>query len=354
MRTTLRQIADETNLSVTIVSQVLNNKPCRISREKREMILQTALRMNYRPNLVAVSLVKGSTDTIGLVVSDIRNDFFSVLAKGVEDECQKYNWDVILCNSNDKHAKDMDNLRMLADKGASGIVFGMASETTAEMAQECIDFMTREHLPYLLVDRYIETRTGGIVCVDHVKGGHMAAEYLIRTGHRRIACITGPKNLIDSQQRLTGFTQALAEHGLRTDPAYIAEGKYTFSSGEAAVGEILSRKVEIDAVFAFNDMMAIGAMKRLRASGYRIPEDVSVVGYDDIFMDEFLEVPLTSVRQPTEEMGRAAARQLILQEVSYKNNEKRIVFEPELIERKSVLDRTLRVPGQDVPTVPED
>lgn len=339
MRTTLKQVADATNLSITIVSQVLNNKPCRVSQENRKLIVETAERLNYRPNLVAVSLVKGFTDTIGLAISDIRNGFFSSLAKGVEDECQKYNWNVILCNSNDKHSRDMENLKMLADKGVSGIIFGMASESTTEMVQECIDFMRHEHIPYMLVDRYIETKNGGIVCVDHVSGGYQAVSYLLKLGHRRIACVTGPSNLIDSQQRLEGYVRALQEYGIPYNPGLIVEGKYTYESGERAADVLLDRNLNADAVFSFNDMMAIGAMKRLQERGLRIPEDISVIGYDDIFVDQFLSVPLTTIKQPTEQLGRMAARKIINKEVGFKSKEERIIFEPELVERKTVISR---------------
>lgn len=339
MRTTLKQIAEATNLSVTIVSQVLNDRPCRVSKENRKRICDTAREMGYRPNLVAVSLVKGSTDTIGLAISDIRNNFFSVLARGVEEECQKSNWNVILCNSNDSHAKDMDNLRMLADKGASGVLFGMASETTVEMARECMDLLEREQMPYLLVDRYIENTSEKVVRVDHVRGGILATSYLLERGHRSIACITGPRNLIDSQQRLTGYEEELQKYGLSVDARLIVEGKYTFESGAAAVDELLQRKIRIDAIFAFNDMMAIGAVKRLREHGLRVPQDISIIGYDDIFMDEFLETPLTTIKQPAEEMGRIAARQIIDGAQKRSAVSMPIVLEPELISRKSVICR---------------
>lgn len=340
MRTTLKQIAEETGLSVTIVSQVLNNKPCRVSEENRKRILNTAKKMNYRPNLVAVSLVKGSTNTIGLAISDIRNNFFSLLAKGVEEECQKENWNVILCNSNDKHSKDMDNLRMLADKGASGIIFGMASETTEEMARECFDFMHQEQMPYLLVDRYIDTTFDKVVCVDHVLGGEMAASYLLELGHRNIACITGPVNLVDSRQRLQGYKKALSKYQVPFAPDLIVEGKYTFESGAAAADILLKRNRKIDAVFAFNDMMAIGAIKRFKEHGYVIPTDISVIGYDDIFMDEFLDVPLTTIRQPVGEMGHVAARLIMDQYSGHKVNWKPVIFKPELIKRESVMRKT--------------
>ena len=339
MRTTLKQIAEATGLSVTTVSQVLNDRPCRVSAENRQRILETAQKLHYRRNLVAVSLVKGTTDTIGLAISDISNSFFSALAKGAEDECQKNDWNVILCNSNDRHEQEMKNLRMLADKGASGVIFGMASETTEEMARECTEFLRREHIPYLLVDRYVDTKTCGIISVDHVDGGYLAVDYLIRKGHRKIACITGPLNLIDSRQRLDGYEKALRENGLDMNPLYVAEGRYNFESGQEAARRLLSRGITIDAVFAFNDMMAIGAMRVLDESGLRVPEDISVVGYDDIFLDTLLETPLTTIRQPVEEMGRIAARQLISGKIGYKNRQQKTFLKPELVVRRSVTDR---------------
>ena len=340
MRTTLKQIAEETHLSVTIVSQVLNDRECRVSEKNRQLIINTARKLNYRPNKVAVGLVKGSINTIGLAISDIRNDFFSLLAKSVEDECQRAGWNVILCNSNDKHSSDLSNIKMLADSGVSGVIFGMASESTAEMAQECINLMIQEHLPYLLVDRYITSDTGGIVCVDHVEGGHMATKYLLSRGYKKILCITGPNNLIDSEQRLEGYRKALSQFHVPYHDELVIEGKYTYESGEECISRVLEDQISFDAVFAFNDMMAIGAMKRLRENGIRIPEDIGVIGYDDIFMDSFLEVPLTTIKQPKEKMGRAAAQEIIRNHVDYKNNETRIIYKPTLVERQTVLDRT--------------
>jgi len=335
VRTTLKQIAQATDMSVTTVSLVLNDKPCRISKEKKDLILETANKMQYRPNLVAVSLVKGSTNTIGLIISDIRNNFFSTIAKGVEDECQKNNWNMILCNTNDKHSKDMEYIRMMADKGVNGIIFGMASESTNLMAKECIDLLESEHMPYLLVDRYVDTDTSGIVCVNHKKGGDLATEYLLKSGHRRIACITGPTNLIDSQQRLDGYYGALKRNHISADASLIIEGKYTYESGISAVDALVRNNIKFSAIFAFNDLMAIGAMRALQKYGLKVPEDISIIGYDDIFMCGLLDVPLTTVRQPMIQMGQAAANAIIKNNMKLTAENERMIFEPELVIRKS-------------------
>ena len=334
MRTTLKVIAEKTGMSVTAVSLVLNHKDCRIAENKKRLILETADELQYRPNLVAVSLVKGTTHTVGLIISDIRNDFFSSLAKAAEEECRKHQWNLILCNSN-SHEEDVENIRMLADKGVNGIIFGMATDTTEKMAAENLALLKKEKLPFVQVDRYVEAGAGDIVCVNHVKGGFDATEHLISLGHRRIACITGPEHLVDSQKRLEGYRKALQAGGIEEDPALIIPGKYSFDSGTLAIRQLIRQGSRFTAVFAFNDVMAIAAIRELTQQGFRIPEDISIVGYDDIFMSEFLSIPLTTIHQPTYDLGAAAAELVMTREKRpHAAGEKR-VLDPALVIRGS-------------------
>lgn len=336
MRTTLKQIANETHLSVAIVSQVLNNKECRVSEENRKLIIQTARILHYRPNRAAVSLVTGVTKTIGLIVSDIRNDFFGKIACGVENECQKNNWQMMLCSSHDQNTGDLSSLRMMMDNGVSGIILDMASDSTPESAEKFIRIALEENVKIVMIDRYFEGDGRRIVCMDHTTGGYLATEYLIRKGHRRIACIGGPRNLIDAGQRMEGYRRALQFYKIPQDPDLVVYGCYTYESGIAAARQLIERNVKADSLFAFNDMMAIGAMTQLRESGFRIPEDISVVGYDDIFLDRFLEIPLTTIHQPAEEMGKAAANIIISEAEGSDPENGRVTFHPTLIERQSV------------------
>jgi LacI family transcriptional regulator len=333
MRTTLKDIAERTGLSVTTVSLVLNNRPCRVAEETRSLIRKAAKDMNYRPNMVAVSLVMGKTNTIGLIVSDIRNSFFSTLAKGVEDESSRHNWNVVLCNTNDLHQKDMDYIRILADKGVNGIIWGMASETTPEMAEQCMNLMDEGNIPYLLVDRYIDTKRGCIVCVNHEMGGYLATQHLIGLGHRQIACATGPLNLIDSRLRLAGYCKALREAGIPYDKTLVVEENYTFQGGVDAIERLAARGAAYTGMFAFNDMMAFGCMRALRNAHRKIPQDVSLVGYDNVFYSDLLDVPLTTVEQPVYEMGAESARQIIRRNAGMAS-EPQLVFDPKLIVRE--------------------
>ena len=212
-RITIKQVAEEVGLSITIVSQVLNNRPCRVSVEKRKLIINTARKMNYRPNQVAVGLVKGQRNLIGLAISDIRNGFFADLAKGVEDETRKNGWNLLLCNSNGSHRTELDNIQTLADQGVSGIILNLSSETTEEMGAECIRLLEKERIPYILVDSDLESNTSGFVSLDHEMGGYMAAKYLLESAHKNLICITGPSHLIATRQRLNGVRRAYDENG---------------------------------------------------------------------------------------------------------------------------------------------
>lgn len=333
MRTTIKDIAAKTNLSVTTVSLVLNNKPSKISKETKQLVLKTARELHYRPNQLAVGLVKKRTKTIGLIVSDIRNSFFSSLAKGVEDECQKNGWTVILCNTNDLHERDLEYINVLSSKGVDGIVYCMSRDSSPEKFQESYRLLHSLNLPVVMLDRFYEIPGVSVIKVDHVKGGYLAASHLLELGHRRIACITGPQHLQDSQDRLRGYQKALEAWNIPYDNTLVTEGNYDTPSGASGIEKMMGRN--FTAVFAFNDLMAYGVYQGLKRHGLSIPDDVSVVGYDDIFASEILEVPLTTIRQPTHSAGAGAASKLIAMIENQTSPGSVQTFLPELTVRKS-------------------
>ena len=329
MRTTIKDIAAATGLSVTTVSLVLNHKPSGISSATRERVLKAAKEMDYRPNQLAVGLIKRRTNTIGLLVPDIRNMFYSAIAKEAEHACRKKGWTVMLCNTGDQHKRELEYIRVLGSRGVDGIILGISSDGNDEKTQESCELTRSLGIPLLLLDRTVQ---GSAVVVDHKKGGFLATEHLIKLGHRRIACITGPSYLQGSISRVEGYRQALSQFGIPFDESLLVEGGYMMQNGEEGVLKLADK--QYTALFAFNDMMAYGAYKALRRQGKSVPDDVSVVGYDDIFFSEILEVPLTSVRQPLEELGSAAAS--LLMEIANGETENKVIqFEPQLIVRKS-------------------
>lgn len=337
MRTTLKDIAKRTGLSTTSVSLVLNGKPCSIPKKTKNLILRTAKEMNYRPNQLAVGLTKKRTKTIGLIVSDISNVFFGILAKGVEDECRVNGWTVILCNTNDKHERDIEYIKVLADKGVDGIVFDMSGDSDIEKAKESCNLMDSLRVPFVMIDRYIENINCCSVAVDHYTGGLIATKHLLSLNRKRIGCITGPKSLLGSNNRLKGYIDAIKLLSVNYDPKLIYEGDYTIESGIKAAEYFIDK--DIEAVFAFNDLMAYGAYYQLKKNNVSVPDEVSIVGYDDVFMSKFLGISLTSVKQPVYEMGQEAARQLFYQinqkDVEHEELKKRILFKPTLSIRDS-------------------
>ena len=211
MASTIKDIAKLTNLSVTTVSLVLNNKAPKIPDTTKKLIFETAKELNYHPNQIAISLLKKKTKTLGLLLPDIRNEFFSTLAKAVEHETQKNGWTVILCNTNDHHDRDMDYIHLLASKSVDGILFCMASDTTLGKFKEVNELLTTLEIPYVMIDRTFYVPGVNYARIDHRLGGYLATQHLLKLGHRKIACITGPSHLMDSMGRLDGYKDALVE-----------------------------------------------------------------------------------------------------------------------------------------------
>ena len=333
MRTTIKDIANYTGFSVATISLVLNQKATKIPQHTKDLILEAADKLNYHPNQLAVGLVKKRTETIGLVISDVSNVFFSNLAKGVEDACRKKGWNLILCNTNDKHSRELAYIQVLADKGVDGILFCMAQDSTDKKAKESVELLERLKLPFVMIDRFLEETKCSAVTVNHKSGGYMATNHLLSLGHKKIGCLAGPLQLRDCIGRLEGYEEALREHNIEYDKSLIFEGNYDKESGVLGADYFLEKKVS--AIFAFNDMSAYGAYHQLKKRGISIPKEMALVGYDNIFFSELLDVPLTTVHQPIYEMGVEAVRQLIEEVEEEAGAKRRIVFQPELIIRKS-------------------
>ena len=332
MRTTIKDIANYTGFSVTTISLVLNNKANKIPETTKNKIQDAVKKLNYHPNQLAVGLVKKRTQTIGLIISDVSNTFFSMLAKGVEDTCRQCGWNLILCNTNDEHERDMSYIQVLADRGVDGILFCMARDSNQEKTQESLNLLKKQKMPFVMIDRHIEASECSSIIVDHMQGGYSATKHLLELGHRKIGCVTGPNNLQDSMERLRGYQKALSEWNIPYDDSLIFEGRYDRESGFAAAEYFILKKAT--AVFAFNDMSAYGVYSSLKQHGLKIPEDISLVGYDDIFFSKLLDVPMTSVRQPIYEMGVSGVKQL-MEELEGDSLHRKVVFEPKLIVRNS-------------------
>lgn len=333
MKPTIKDIAKITGYSITTVSHVLNGKGDRFSDECISRIKSVVNDLDYKPNQLAVGLLKKSTRTIGFIVSDIRNNFFSQMAKAIEECCNQSSWNMILCNTNDSSSQEINCIHLLAEKCVDGIIISINRNSNKAKIQKSIDLIKKYNIPYVMIDRTLENAELNSVATNHIYGGYLAGKHLIDLGHRDIACITGPSHLDDSSRRLIGFKKALLEGNIPFNSDLVYVGDYTYYSGQDAIEKLGDKK--FTAIFAFNDFMAFGAYKSLREKGLNIPNEVSIIGYDDIFFSEILDVKLSSIRQPIKELGTLATRQIIEMNETKRQINKKLFLEPKLVVRDS-------------------
>lgn len=337
MRVTIKDIARNTGLSVSTVSLVLNRKSGRISEKTIRKVMEAAEGMNYHPNRLAVGLITKKTQTLGLIIPDIANAFFAEIAKGAEAECQKQDYSLILCNTNDNPQKDVDYANVLIDKGVDGILFTMAVSSQVHKDSQCFEIVKQAEKPMILVDRAVQDESPEMsapcVGVDNELGGYLATKHLLGMGHGKIGYISGPMGEQSSQKRLFGYIKALQEAGVTFDPTFIKVGDYHMETGYRLSGELIEQGVS--AIFAGNDMMAYGVYKQAKERGIAIPRDLSVVGFDDLQFSQFMEVPLTSMRQPAYEIGECAVRKIISWIENPEEVPESVRFKPELMARAS-------------------
>lgn len=303
-KTTIKDVAAAVGVSPTTVSLVLNNKSCRISEETRKNILNKAASMNYRPNQLAVSLISQKTNTIGLLLPDISNVFFSDIAKIVETESYKHGYNIFIGNSTDDYKKDYEYLNLFIDRQVDAIIMIPSSNFDETFADKFFDIIKHSIIPVVVIDRKFHSGLVNTIMINQELGGYLATKHLISLGHRKIGCITGPMNLSNAKQRLTGYQKALEEFSIPYQPSIIYNGDFSVQSGIDALPVMTANGVS--AVFCCNDMMALGLYKECIRFQIDIPKDLSIIGFDNIYLTSFLNPPLTTIAQPMEEIAKTA------------------------------------------------
>lgn len=331
MKYTIKDIAKKANVSITTVSLVINNKPHRISKETVDKVNKIIEECDYKPNVVAQSMITNKTKTIGLIVPDITNPFFSELSKGIEDALNKYGYNVFLCNSYNNIEKEKEYIKVLMDRKVDGIIMSFSKTIN----KKDYDEIKKLNIPVAFVDRIPQDNDMNCLSVDDEKGGYIATKYLIDKGHKNIACITADQEIISVKGRVEGYKKALSEYRIKVNNQYIIESDLTVEGGINAGNEIL-RNGEVTAIFCCNDLMAIGVYEAAEKLGIIIPDDVSVIGFDNISFTKYLKPKLTTIRQCIYDIGDNAA-QLIINLVNNNSVEfYSIKLDVELIERASV------------------
>jgi LacI family transcriptional regulator len=308
MKFTIKDIAREANVSVTTVSLVLNGRPNTVSEATAARIREIAARNNYAPNHFAVGLVTKKTNTIGLILPDIANTFFAELARSVDLYCSASGYSMILSNTNNDPAKDVAAVTMLVNRGVDGLIIAFSQDENRQRSAAFITLLDTLDVPFVALDSWIDGLNCSGVSIHHSKGGMIATKHLIDLHHKRIGCITGPRGSYTAERRLKGYVNALTEAAIAYDDALVAVGDYRFEGGRAAALQLIDQGVT--AIFASNDLMAYGAYQAVRERGMRIPDDLSIVGFDDLFFSTVLPPPLTTIHQSVSALGERAWRLL--------------------------------------------
>ena len=331
MKVTIKDVAKATNVSITTVSLVLNGNPCRVSEEKRELIIKTARKMHYQPNRNAVALATNRTKVIGVILNDINNAYFAEFAKGVQDVASIQDYQILLVNMQNKWGKAVEFSRILGCDNTDGLILTRDIDTP-ELESFIEDYYTNRKKPVANAGNGEKMFPSGNIVFDNEMGGYIATKHLIENGHRVIGCITGHD--MTPSTRLAGYRKALEEAGIPYSEALVRSGDYHQEQAEIYAREFY--EMGATAVFAFNDLMAYGVYRMAKHHSLQIGEDLSVIGFDDLEFSEYLSVPLTSIHQPAYEMGAASCRVVLEMIEKGTQSAADVFFEPTLIKRASV------------------
>lgn len=306
MPVTLKDVAAVAGVSIATVSKVLNGKDFDIGKKTIEKVKRIAKEMDYRPNSMARSMKTKVSRTIGLIIPDVRNPFFTDLARGAEDSAHERGYSLLFCNSDNDLDKEMGYIETLVQKQVDGIALA-PSINRDQKREEAFKIP----LPIVTLDRDVYfPEVKGHIHTENETGAYTAVNYLISLGHERILFLSGQLDIGVSIERLAGYRRALKDNGIDFDETLLKEGEYSFEFGYDYTKEN-SLDPSITAVFCGNDLIALGVIKGLKEKGIQVPEEVSVVGFDDIFLSNINSPGLTTIRQPSYKLGFVTVQRLI-------------------------------------------
>lgn len=325
----MKDVARIAGVSVSTVSRVINNN-IPVEKEKRLKVEEAIRQLRYKPNLLAKGLRLKSSGIIGLVVPEIIHQTFVNFIHYVEEAAVENGFELILGNTNGDPGREERFIDSLIRRNVDGIIFSRVSDRS-----RVLNILEKTKVPIVIIDRFLENENIPSIVLDNYQAGFIAGSYLVKLKHRKIACIAGPLNIALCRERLRGFISALSEKEIQLPPNFVFEGDFKFESGIMAIKKFLCEGILISAIWAQNDMMAIGALKELKRNNIRVPENVSLIGMDNISSSEMVSPSLTTITQPFQEMCQSAV-QLIINRIQKKElSPSRIVLEPSLIIRDS-------------------
>ena len=332
MRINIKDVAEKAGFSTATVSRVLRNYPG-VRERTRKKILNTISELNYEINAVARSLRQKKTYSIGIIVGNVLSQFYSVIAKSVEDTANKYGYNVILCNGDEDPEKELNYLRVLKSNRVDGIILTPTGKNSTYI-KHLIDSGTR----VVLLDRFIEGVKCDAVLVDNIVGADKAVKHLIEQGYRKIGIVNGYLDRTTGAERLEGYLNALREARIAKDSSLIKIGNFKKEAGKKLTQQLLEQPNKPEAIFVTNIDMSIGALIAIKEMNLKIPEDIGIVCFDDSEWMSIFEPPITVIRQPVYQLGSLAC-ELLIKKIENEQNDlpvrPRIILNTELIIRKS-------------------
>jgi len=333
-KVSLKDIANKVGVSTALVSYVLNNqKEGRIRKEVAQKIRDTAKQLNYRANLTARSLKTNKTFTIGLVVADISNPFFSALARIIEDAADRDNYTVIFGSSEESPKKSAKLIETFLDRQVDGLII-----SPPENSEQQVESLMRENFPFVLIDRYFPGLKTNYVAIDNHKAAYEAVKHFIDRRRKRIGMITYNSSIFTLSERTRGYKTALAEVGISFEKRWLKElhAEDFGSSVENAIDELMKRPGGIDALLFGSNTLAVAGLKHLNSIGVKVPRELAVISFDETEAFDLFYAPLTYIKQPLQEMGEIATR-ILLQHICKTGECTQLNMPAKLVTRESTV-----------------
>ncbi len=324
-------VAKRAGVSIATVSRVLNNNG-KVNDATRARILKAIKELKYQPSRVAKRLRSKSVsgNLVGVLIPDIQNPFYVDVLEGIEEVAYKNNYALIMCNFGQDDKKEKLYLEILQSEGIDGLIAAPASEDDVPLKK-----MVKDGLPVVCVDRGLTDTDVDVVLIDNYSGAYKAVDYLVKSGYKRIAHITGLLSIPSSVLREQGYKQALIDNGLPVQEELIRHGDSKLPSGIELCAELLNLPEPPDAVFTGNNLITLGALEVIHKRNLKIPDDIAIIGFDDMFWASSLNPPLTAVRQPAREIGKRAG-ELLIQRINEPNRSSiQMILNAELMKRSS-------------------
>lgn len=331
---TLKSIAQKLGVSVTTVSRVLNGKSShyRISADTEKIILKAARELSYSPNQLARGLRLKRTNTIGYIIPDISNPFFSSIAKSVEKSARKYGYSIIMCDSEENTDIEKESLQLMINRKVDGLIISPVGLEVSHLI-----FLKQKNIPIVLLDRYFPDLELPFVTSDNYQGAFEAVNLLIQSGHQKIACIQGLRNTSPNNDRVRGYKDAHLKNGIPVDESMIVGDSFGEDNGYIETKLLLKKQNIPTAIFSISNLISLGAIRAIAEEGLKIPDDISMISFDDQPYSRFLSTPMTTVAQQSTQIGQIATKLLLDQIESKRNSDPQGIFLPtKLIVRDSI------------------